>query len=280
MAESGKWFEDVRSGLSLHVFLIRRGVREPGFETGWRRLPAPLIEIPEDGWWDLWLEGRLSPLIIKDHEVLVIPAGMPHRLCHSGSRPMATNVLFASFRWMSHLDLLSMAEIPISLPRSVGIELVPLIAEMTALLEKPDLENAIRVHELAFKSLGIVMGHSKRKNWRLPSLEMERVVKSLDTIKENLKSNLSCDALASKAALSPSRFRTVFKKTTGSAPKVYLRDLRLRQASSLLISSNLPIYAIADECGFHSSFYFCRHFVKHIGMTPSAFRKEFSGRQR
>ncbi len=278
MEKPHQWREDVSSLLSFHVFMIGTSWREPGFETSWRSLPAPLLEIPSGGSWELWLKGKASPLLIKDHEVLFVPAGKAHRLRCVGERPMRTFILFAAFRWLSHLDVLSLAELPPRLPREAGELLEPVIAEMSSLLEPSEKEalGMVRANELAFKALGIAMGYAGRKDWRLSSPEMARVVKALDLIALNPEEPHSCEALAGEAGLSPSRFRAVFKKATGSAPKAYLRGLRLRQASSLLISSELPVYMVAEECGFSSSFYFCRHFARHVGMPPSAFRKEFS----
>lgn len=280
MANETGYRESPGLELTFHPFTIGRGIREDGMDTGWRSLPSPLIEIPSGGRWELWLEKRCTPVMLADGEVMVIPAGVKHRLHCQAKVKMETHFLLGAFRWMAHLDLISMANIPIALPGDVGAKLLPLLDEMAVTWGNgcQFASDAVCLHKLAFEVMDIVMTYAGCNELHRGDHDMERISKALETMLAKPAEPHSCRALALKCGLSPSRFNAVFKEVLGVAPKVYLRDLRLRCASALLLSGDLLIYEIASECGFGSSGYFCRFFTKHIGMSPVAFRHEFKTR--
>ena len=277
MAKDGVYSEDFGAQVSFHAFSIGGGPREDGVDTGWRSLPASLVELPIGGAWELWLEGLKSPLTIEDGEALVVPAGVRHRLRSRASGRMETRFLLGSFLWLSQLDLISSAGIPTHLTQSEGGALAPLLDEMLKLWNgvRHSVAGTVRLHELAFKSLGVLLASAKDKAFPLVDSRLERLSGVISTMNSSSEATHSCRFLARKAGLSPSRFNAVFRESLGVAPKVYLGNLRIRKASSLLISSDRAVYEIANECGFNSSCYFCRFFAKSTGMSPSAFRETF-----
>ena len=68
-------------------------------------------------------------------------------------------------------------------------------------------------------------------------------------------------------------FCKIFKKATGLTFFSYLTGVRLRSAEKLLSSTDKSITEIALECGFSTSQYFNRVFLKEKGCSPSEFRK-------
>jgi Transcriptional regulator containing an amidase domain and an AraC-type DNA-binding HTH domain len=69
-----------------------------------------------------------------------------------------------------------------------------------------------------------------------------------------------------------SRFRKIFKETTGLSPNQYHLNLRLDKAKDLLTSTNLTINEVAYQTGFDSIFYFSRLFKKKNGLPPKEYR--------
>ncbi|NLW20177.1 MAG: helix-turn-helix transcriptional regulator [Clostridiales bacterium] len=63
--------------------------------------------------------------------------------------------------------------------------------------------------------------------------------------------------------------------STGKTPSQYILQARLRKARELIIYTALPIYAIAEECGFQSPSYFTSRFRQMFGIAPQAYRKRF-----
>jgi AraC-like DNA-binding protein len=90
----------------------------------------------------------------------------------------------------------------------------------------------------------------------------------------NLSQPLSVEQMASRANLSPSRFRTLFKAEFGQAPHQYLLHLRLEHARYLLTKSTYSMEQIADYCGFADVHHFSKAFRQHAQQTPSQFRKQ------
>ncbi len=72
----------------------------------------------------------------------------------------------------------------------------------------------------------------------------------------------------------PYHLSRVMRETTGMTLKAYILDYRIRVAKSLLVSTGDSITDIALQCGFSGSAYFSKVFLKTVGVTPSAYRKQ------
>jgi AraC-like DNA-binding protein len=83
---------------------------------------------------------------------------------------------------------------------------------------------------------------------------------------------IDMEKLALKLGLSYSRFRSLFREHTGTAPHQYLLGIKLNKARELLRHTDLPVGDIADRAGFASAYYFSRLFKNKTGLTPSDYR--------
>jgi AraC-like DNA-binding protein len=91
-------------------------------------------------------------------------------------------------------------------------------------------------------------------------------------IRRNLFATVDFHELASSLGISYSRFRSVFKSTTGIAPHQFLLNERIACAKRLLKNPAVEIKAVGYKAGFRSSSYFSKIFRRKTGMTPSAER--------
>ncbi|MNB84145.1 HTH-type transcriptional activator RhaR [compost metagenome] len=82
------------------------------------------------------------------------------------------------------------------------------------------------------------------------------------------------EELSSLVYLSPSRFSDIFRRTAGMSPLLYLIQLRLENAYTLLQTTDRKILDIAMECGFRTLSNFNRLFKRHIGMEPRNVRTQ------
>lgn len=94
-------------------------------------------------------------------------------------------------------------------------------------------------------------------------------------IQKHLEEDISIDQVCGALHISRSRLCRIFKELTGSTFCEYLKQQRLRRGRLLLTSTDMTIEEISSKCGFQSSAYFSTVFKAEIGLTPSAFRKEF-----
>ena len=102
--------------------------------------------------------------------------------------------------------------------------------------------------------------------WRL-----KRVARYID---ENISRPISVADLAAAAKLSPSHLSRSFRISIGIAPHAYLIVHRMALARALLVSTSRPLLEIALECGLADQAHLCRLFRRHVGMSPSAWRRE------
>lgn len=89
---------------------------------------------------------------------------------------------------------------------------------------------------------------------------------------EHFEEPIGVAEMAESSGLSRYHFSREFKKSMKTSPANFIRKLRLDKAVNMLQSGTMPVYAIAENCGFESSSYFCRAFVKEFGISPNAFR--------
>lgn len=89
-----------------------------------------------------------------------------------------------------------------------------------------------------------------------------------------LDTRLSASAVARKLGVHRTTLNRLFLREMGMTPGSYLQELRLQHALSLLRETELPIKAIAAECGLPYAGYFCRLIRRITGLPPVAYRKQ------
>jgi transcriptional regulator GlxA family with amidase domain len=80
-----------------------------------------------------------------------------------------------------------------------------------------------------------------------------------------------CD-LATHVNLSPWHFMHLFKAETSLTPKRYFRNLKMKEAETLLQDSFLSVKQITTLVGFNDRSHFSRDFKNVFGQNPSDFR--------
>ncbi len=84
---------------------------------------------------------------------------------------------------------------------------------------------------------------------------------------------LSLDSLAREFCISPSYLSHRFSEVTGFSVTDYIQMTRVRNVQALLVNTRIPITEVTEPCGFNCFSQFNRVFRKHIGMSPSQYRK-------
>ncbi len=102
----------------------------------------------------------------------------------------------------------------------------------------------------------------------------EKIYDITSYIHAHYTENLSLDSLAKEFYVSSCYLSHQFKDLTGFTLTDYIQMTRVRNVQSLLINTDTSITDAAQQCGFASFSQFNRVFQKHIGMSPSQFRKE------
>ena len=116
-----------------------------------------------------------------------------------------------------------------------------------------------------------VNGSYKKANGKNSS---RYIIKEItDYIKYNYNEKLMINDLAQKFFLNPSYLSGLFKEETGKPFTAYLVECRLKKAVELLENTELSSSEISAQVGYEDYFHFSKLFKKHIGISPSNYRK-------
>lgn len=102
--------------------------------------------------------------------------------------------------------------------------------------------------------------------------EIQTVNEALRYIQNNLSQKCTLAEIAEAVHMSSFYFHTIFRKVRNETPQNCLTRLRIEKASKLLLTSDLDIRVIAEECGFSSQAYFTEVFRRYTEMTPRMYR--------
>jgi AraC-like DNA-binding protein len=106
------------------------------------------------------------------------------------------------------------------------------------------------------------------------SQEGQRLLEAVRSrIVSSLPKALDVNALAAEYGMSRSHFSHYFRTRTGLTPARFAADLRIHQATRLLLTTRSPLKQIADACGFANANYFCKVFRRHQHVSPTSYRK-------
>ena len=106
-----------------------------------------------------------------------------------------------------------------------------------------------------------------------PQLTPKRLRLALDYIHSHLHTDIALADIAGVVGVSQYHFARLFKNAVGQAPHQYLISQRIEKAKRLLQTSDLSIGEIAHALGFDSHSRFTTQFRRHVGASPSEFRK-------
>jgi len=104
----------------------------------------------------------------------------------------------------------------------------------------------------------------------------ERIDIVLKYISDNYAQEICLDEIADIACMTTNSFCRFFKKTTKKSFTEFLNEVRIRNASRILIQEKLAIVDVSFKVGFNSATNFNKQFKRIMGATPKEFRLEMS----
>jgi transcriptional regulator GlxA family with amidase domain len=94
---------------------------------------------------------------------------------------------------------------------------------------------------------------------------------------ENPAADLSVEAMAARAHLSPRHFARSFRAELGVTPARYVEHVRLEAARRRLEDTSDAVGAVAASCGFGTPETMRRVFLRALGVGPAEYRRRFQG---
>lgn len=102
------------------------------------------------------------------------------------------------------------------------------------------------------------------------------IKKSIFYMHKYYSGNITIEDICREIYLSPSHFKRAFKSKTGNTPYQFLTEIRVEKAKEMLKDKEYTIHEVARLCGFVNSGNLSAVFKKHIGISPSEYRKVHS----
>lgn len=177
-------------------------------------------------------------------------------------------------------------------------------ADIDAMLRKPwlfPLGDAPQTRDRLYTLLGLILdefsrpqlGHAQMVGWLTRSvlLLIARLHAHHDSAERSGRSELdlfarfrglvethyteawSVPAYAEKLHITESKLNRLCRRISGKSAFDLVQDRLMLEARRKLIYIPAPVSHIAYELGFQDPAYFCRVFKRHVGVTPSAFRR-------
>ncbi|AUS05481.1 AraC family transcriptional regulator [Pseudotamlana carrageenivorans] len=102
----------------------------------------------------------------------------------------------------------------------------------------------------------------------------ERIDNVLRFISDKYATNIGLNDVADVACMTTNSFCRFFKKTTNKSFTQFLNEVRIRNASRLLVQEDTSVSSVCYAVGYNSITNFNKQFKQIMGVTPKAFRDE------
>jgi AraC-like DNA-binding protein/mannose-6-phosphate isomerase-like protein (cupin superfamily) len=210
---------------------------------------------------------------IRQNQLLIIPAGVPHTYGADQEEPW-------SVFWFHALG----TSVPCYL-EAFGISCSNSIVSLGNDHQLiAGFEEALKALERGFSSsrflyaahalthlLGLMLWCKDQFQQRQETVH-ERVEKTIEFMRNHFEEPLTVGSLATIAGLSASRYSVVFRNHAGHSPIGYLIRLRMQRAIRLLGTTSLPVKTISNNVGWEDPLYFSRLFRSIHGFSPTHYR--------
>ena len=109
-----------------------------------------------------------------------------------------------------------------------------------------------------------------------PEAQEGRTITSITRyLQEHMGEDVSLGVLSEEFHLNPQYISQLFKSEVGVGFLAYLTGIRMERAKKLLLTTDLPVAEVSEQCGYGDYRVFTKVFKKNENVTPSQYRRDF-----
>ena len=211
---------------------------------------------------------------VRQGGLVFIPAGCPHRYGASAESPWQIRwVHFSGRRSADYLARLGGEFVGEALPGQ-SEAIVAAFEQTQEVLGEGYTDSGLLLLSASLSRLLALTIQSKQAHGHKSRVTGQRILQTMEWLRERLAEPLTLPGIARKAGLSVPHFCALFKKQTGLSPMRYLMHARMTRACALLDSTDKPVAEISQDVGFRDAFHFTKTFHATVGSSPRAYRKD------
>lgn len=147
--------------------------------------------------------------------------------------------------------------------------------DLMAIVDLDPVEQSIQLlsllHKLSQTKLRKVLSSTDMRQYSTePSKRLDAVLKY---VSDNYASSIYLQDVADIACMTTNSFCRFFKKMTNKSFTQFLNEVRVRNATRLLLEDNLSVSQVCYMVGYNSVTNFYKQFKQIVGSTPSHYRR-------
>ncbi|KDN56216.1 hybrid sensor histidine kinase/response regulator transcription factor [Flavobacterium seoulense] len=134
------------------------------------------------------------------------------------------------------------------------------------------VNNLLEARKRSRERFAAIGGIVSSSDITINSLDEQFLDKATKVVLDNVSNiDFTLDDLIGNMGMGRSQFYRKISSLTGQNPSNFIRTIRLKHASELLLTNNFSIKEVAHNCGFNSTAYFAKTFKEVFKVTPSQY---------
>jgi signal transduction histidine kinase/ligand-binding sensor domain-containing protein/DNA-binding response OmpR family regulator len=144
---------------------------------------------------------------------------------------------------------------------------------------KARVNNLLDARKRSRERFAAIGGIVSSSDVTINSLDEQFLDKATKVVIDNVSNvDFALDDLIGNFGIGRSQFYRKINSLTGQNPSNFIRTIRLKYASELLLTTHLSIKEVAHNCGFNSTAYFTKTFKEVFKVTPTQYVQDQEGK--